>query len=120
MNRSKISYKSRELRSKEEKLSNAIKEWQGKELELTNKIKELKRQLELERNVRKELEMLNSQKTFSIETVKSNDELVKFYTGSVLRTTRCFLWFLIFWGEKNPLIWTTGTWKNMQSATTCS
>lgn len=51
----------RELRSKEEKLSNAMKEWQEKELELTNKIKELERQLELERNVRKELEMLNSQ-----------------------------------------------------------
>lgn len=52
----------RELRSKEEKLSKAMKEWQEKELELTNKIKELERQLELERNVRKELEMLNSKK----------------------------------------------------------
>jgi len=41
----------------------------------------LENQLEEERRARKELELLIEKKAFSIETVKDNDKLLRFYTG---------------------------------------
>ncbi|PFX15204.1 THAP domain-containing protein 4 [Stylophora pistillata] len=54
---------------------------QTKERDLLARIKELERQLEEERSVRKELELLMKKKEFSIESVKENDKLIRFYTG---------------------------------------
>ena len=52
-----------------------------KEEKLNSKIRELEQKLEEEVNARKELEMLHSKGKFSIETVKDNDKLIKFYTS---------------------------------------
>ncbi|XP_022805897.1 uncharacterized protein LOC111343029 [Stylophora pistillata] len=54
---------------------------QTKERDLLARIKELERQLEEERSARKELELLMKKKEFSIESVKENDKLIRFYTG---------------------------------------
>ena len=48
---------------------------------MNKKIQELENQLEEERSSRKELELLIEKKAFSIQTVKDNDILLRFYTG---------------------------------------
>ena len=45
------------------------------------KVQELENQLEEERSARKEIELLIERKAFSIESVKDNDKLLRFYTG---------------------------------------
>ena len=58
-----------------------LEKWQAKECLLNKKIQELENQLEEEWSARKELELLIEKKAFSIETVKDNDKLLRFYTG---------------------------------------
>ena len=70
-----------QLKLKDDEMSCLLEKWQTKECELNNKVQELKNQLEEERSARKELELLIKKKTFSIETVKDNDKLLRFYTG---------------------------------------
>ena len=69
------------LKLKDEEISCLLEKWQAKERQLNNKIQELEKQLEEERSARKELELLAKKKAFSIETVKDNDKLFRFYTG---------------------------------------
>ena len=58
-----------------------LEKWQAKECLLNKKIQELENQLEEEWSARKELELLIEKKAFSIQTVKDNDKLLRFYTG---------------------------------------
>ena len=67
------------LKLKDEEISCLLEK--AKERQLNNKIQELEKQLEEERSARKELELLAKKKAFSIETVKDNDKLFRFYTG---------------------------------------
>ena len=67
------------LKLKDEEISCLLEK--AKERQLNNKIQELEKQLEEERSARKELELLAKEKAFSIETVKDNDKLFRFYTG---------------------------------------
>lgn len=69
-----------EVKSLNETLSHLRKQWDAKELKLNNRIEELERELAEERDARKELELLTSRGTFSIENVKLNPKLLKFYT----------------------------------------
>jgi len=70
-----------QLKEKEEEVKrlNECLEVQRKELEeeLIEKIK----QLELERELRKELESMFQQSLFNIDNIKSNSKLLRFYTG---------------------------------------
>ena len=75
---------------KDDEMSCLLEKWQTKECELNKKIQVLKNQLEEERSAsrspwapgaRKEMELLIKRKSFSIETVKDNDNLLRFYTG---------------------------------------
>ena len=70
-----------QLKLKDDEMSCLLETWKTKEHELNKKIQELENQLEEERRVRKELELLIEKKAFSIETVKNNDKLLRFYTG---------------------------------------
>lgn len=70
-----------QLQLKNDEISCLLEKWQTKERELNKKIQELENQLEEERSARKELELLIEKKAFSIETVKENDKLLRFYTG---------------------------------------
>ena len=62
-------------------MSCLLEKLQTKERELNEKIQVLENKLQEERNARKELELLIEKKAFSIETVKDNDKLLRFYTG---------------------------------------
>ena len=63
-------------------MSCLLEKWQTtKERELNKKIQVLENQLTAERSARKELELLIKKKASSIETVKDNDKLLRFYTG---------------------------------------
>ena len=71
-----------QLKQKEEKVKYIINECfkvqrKGLEEELTEKMK----QLEPERELRRELEILFQQSLFSIDNVKINSKLLRFYTG---------------------------------------
>lgn len=70
---------------------------------MNNKIQELQKQLEEERSARKELELLAKKKTFSIETVKDNDKLFRFYTGFENYEVFSMVLDLTFWGERQQL-----------------
>ena len=70
-----------QLKLKDDDMSCLLETWHTKERELNNKTQELENQLEEERSARRELELLSEKKAFSIETVKDNDKLVRFYTG---------------------------------------
>ena len=70
-----------QLKLKDDEIACLLQTWQTKEHELNKKIQELENQLEEERRARKELELLIEKKAFSIETVKDNDKLLRFYTG---------------------------------------
>ena len=58
-----------------------LKSCELKEQELSSKIEKLEKRLEEEVNARKGLELLHSRGSFSIETVKNNNKLIKFYTS---------------------------------------
>ena len=70
-----------QLKLKDDEITCLLQTWQTKEHELNKKIQELENHLEEERRARKELELLIEKKAFSIETVKDNDKLLRFYTG---------------------------------------
>ncbi|PFX17375.1 hypothetical protein AWC38_SpisGene18310 [Stylophora pistillata] len=70
-----------QIKVKDDEMSCLLETWQTKERQLNKKIQELESQLEEERSARKELELLIDKKAFSIETVKDNDKLLRFYTG---------------------------------------
>lgn len=70
-----------ELQLKEAEIDKLLEQQKLKEEKLNSKIRELEQKLEEEVNARKELEMLHSKGKFSIETVKDNDKLIKFYTS---------------------------------------
>ncbi|KXJ06510.1 hypothetical protein AC249_AIPGENE1155 [Exaiptasia diaphana] len=65
----------------QEKYTRLLNEFEAMKLEMTNKIKELEKQIEEDQEVRKELELQLIRGKFSIETVKDNDKLLKFYTS---------------------------------------
>ena len=70
-----------QLKLKDDEMSCLLEKLQTKERELNEKIQVLENKLQEERNARKELELLIEKKAFSIETVKDNDKLLRFYTG---------------------------------------
>lgn len=88
----------RDVKIKEEEMTRLQEEWRVTENKLKSQIKELETLLEEERNARKELEILNRQRAFSIETVKDNDKLLRFYTG--FENFEMFLMVLNFLGKE--------------------
>lgn len=83
-----------QLQLKNDEISCLLEKWQTKERELNKKIQELENQLEEERSARKELELLIEKKAFSIETVKENDKLLRFYIG--FENYEIFVGFIVF------------------------
>lgn len=70
-----------QLKEKEEELKH-LKEWlQVQRKELEEELIEKMKQLEQERELRKELESMFQQSLFNIDNVKSNSKLLRFYTG---------------------------------------
>ena len=70
-----------QLKEKEEEVKrlNECLEVQRKELE--EELIEKMKQLEQERELRKELESMFQQSLFNIDNIKSNSKLLRFYTG---------------------------------------
>ena len=79
-------------------MSCLLEKWQTtKERELNKKVQVLKNPLEEERSARKKLELFIKKKASSIETVKDNDKLLRFYT--VFENYEAFLMALDFLGR---------------------
>lgn len=71
----------RELKSKEDEISRLHEKLQQKDCEHNTKMTELTMKLNQESHAKSELEILNRQKVFNVETVKDNNKLFRFYTG---------------------------------------
>ena len=65
----------------EKKFTRQQNDYEATQSEMSNKIGELEKQIKEEQEIRKELELQTTCGKFSVETVKSNDKLFKFYTG---------------------------------------
>ena len=66
---------------KEKEILHLNEQCRAKENTLNIKVKELETALEQEREARKELEIMAKRNLFSIENLKNNDKLLRFYTG---------------------------------------
>ena len=71
----------------------------------TPNLTDLTMKLYEESKAKAELEILNRQKVFNVETVKDNNKLFRFYIG--FENYEIFLMVLVSWAERQLLIWTT-------------
>ena len=70
-----------DLRQKTEEVLNLKETSRAREQELNDKIRKLEAIVHEERTARAELELLVKERAFSVEVVRHNDKLFKFYTG---------------------------------------
>ena len=70
-----------QLKEKEEEVKHLNERLEVQMKELEEELTEKMKQLELERELRKELESTFQRSLFNIDNIKSNSELLRFYTG---------------------------------------